>query len=314
MVTTSRPAAPLIGVTQLRVAAPSRCTVHAPQSPMPQPYFVPVSRSSSRRYQRSGISGSPSKCRTRPLTVSWIIASTAAAQAVLFGGVALLEAAVEVATVEAPVLTSHQIERALPPALLRGLGVEERDFPQRREKGKESHDPRAFHRAHRRLPAARRPRLHGAPAASTWRCSSSRVARRPSWKAARTVATVRSVAVSTNPATIPSAVIIAVLPRWQPGAARVPAGRPRGRRCWDPRRSVPFKSETWKRKLPPPNGGRHVGTCADTSTVGARPFRRAEPSSIGPRGSASDRWATRSLAASRGAAAFYRTTRRATTA
>src|SRR2546426_690 len=100
-------------------------------------------------------------------------ASTAAAQAVLFGGVALLEAAVEVASVEARVLTSHQIERALPPALLRGLGVEERGFPQRREKAKENHDPGAFHRVYRRRPVARRPRLRGAPAASTWRCSSS---------------------------------------------------------------------------------------------------------------------------------------------
>src|SRR5207244_12183233 len=69
-------------------------------------------------------------------------ASAAAAQAVLFGGVALLEAAVEVATVEARVLASHQVERALPPALLRSLVVEERDFRQRREAAKESHDPR----------------------------------------------------------------------------------------------------------------------------------------------------------------------------
>src|SRR5207247_3805702 len=47
-----------IGTTQERVATPARCTVHAPQALMPQPYFVPVIFSSSRRTQSSGVDGS----------------------------------------------------------------------------------------------------------------------------------------------------------------------------------------------------------------------------------------------------------------
>jgi hypothetical protein len=45
-------------------AAPSMWTVQAPQSPMPQPYFVPVMLSRSRSTQSKGISGSAS-------TVCW---------------------------------------------------------------------------------------------------------------------------------------------------------------------------------------------------------------------------------------------------
>src|ERR1700747_1138865 len=37
--------------------------VQAPHSATPQPYFVPVSPSSSLRYQSSGIGGAPSKAR-----------------------------------------------------------------------------------------------------------------------------------------------------------------------------------------------------------------------------------------------------------
>ena len=37
-----------MGVTHERVGAPSICTVHAPQSAMPQPNFVPVIPSTSR--------------------------------------------------------------------------------------------------------------------------------------------------------------------------------------------------------------------------------------------------------------------------
>src|SRR5690242_13929036 len=73
MVTMSLPAALCIGVWQLRTAAPFTCTVHAPHSPAPQPYFVPVICSSSRRYQSSGISGSPSNWRLAPFTFSLII-------------------------------------------------------------------------------------------------------------------------------------------------------------------------------------------------------------------------------------------------
>jgi hypothetical protein len=68
MVVTSRPAALETGVMQERTAAPSRCTVQAPQAPTPQPNFVPVSWKVSRRTQSSGVSGSMSTMRARPFT------------------------------------------------------------------------------------------------------------------------------------------------------------------------------------------------------------------------------------------------------
>ena len=67
MVVTSFPSAADTGVTQLRTAAPSTCIVHAPQSAMPQPNLEPVSPSSSRTYQSSGMSGSPWNWRLMPL-------------------------------------------------------------------------------------------------------------------------------------------------------------------------------------------------------------------------------------------------------
>src|SRR6476646_10470451 len=57
------------GVTQDRVAAPSTCTVQAPQSAMPQPNFVPVMPSTSRNTQRRGVSPSTSTVRSTPLTL-----------------------------------------------------------------------------------------------------------------------------------------------------------------------------------------------------------------------------------------------------
>jgi hypothetical protein len=57
-------------VTQDRVACPFNWTVHAPQSPTPQPNFDPVSPKTSRKYQSSGISGSPPKDWSTPLTLS----------------------------------------------------------------------------------------------------------------------------------------------------------------------------------------------------------------------------------------------------
>ena len=47
-------------VVQDRMASPLMWTVHAPQSPAPHPNLVPLRFSSSRRSQRSGMSGSPS--------------------------------------------------------------------------------------------------------------------------------------------------------------------------------------------------------------------------------------------------------------
>jgi len=51
------PATLEIAVMQERVASPLMCTVHAPQSAMPQPNFVPVMFSVSRSTQSSGMSG-----------------------------------------------------------------------------------------------------------------------------------------------------------------------------------------------------------------------------------------------------------------
>src|SRR5689334_17085935 len=43
-----------------RTAWPSRCTVQAPHSPIPQPYLVPVMLSLSRKTHNSGVSGATS--------------------------------------------------------------------------------------------------------------------------------------------------------------------------------------------------------------------------------------------------------------
>jgi len=45
------------GVTHERTARPSRCTVQAPHSAMPQPYLVPVSCRWSRSTHNKGVSG-----------------------------------------------------------------------------------------------------------------------------------------------------------------------------------------------------------------------------------------------------------------
>src|SRR6204780_3350939 len=68
MVVTDLPFASLIAVTQDRVASPSRWIVHAPHAATPQPNFVPVSPRTSRRYQSTGIVGSPSNDCAWPLT------------------------------------------------------------------------------------------------------------------------------------------------------------------------------------------------------------------------------------------------------
>ncbi len=64
------PATATSGVTQERVATPSTCTVHAPQSAAPQPNFVPVIWRWSRSTQRSGVSGAASTVTVLPF--SWI--------------------------------------------------------------------------------------------------------------------------------------------------------------------------------------------------------------------------------------------------
>ena len=58
------------GVEQERTAAPSTCTVQAPQRPAPQPNLVPVSSSASRKTQSSGVSGETLTFFSLPLTRS----------------------------------------------------------------------------------------------------------------------------------------------------------------------------------------------------------------------------------------------------
>src|ERR1041384_5549991 len=45
------------------------CTVHAPQSPAPHPYFVPVNPIVSRKTQSNGVSGSTSTVWIFPFTL-----------------------------------------------------------------------------------------------------------------------------------------------------------------------------------------------------------------------------------------------------
>src|SRR5216683_5083216 len=68
MVVTIAPSAWATGMAQDCAAVPSRCTVQTPQTPMPQPYFVPVRLSSSRRTQSNGVSGADTMLWTIPLT------------------------------------------------------------------------------------------------------------------------------------------------------------------------------------------------------------------------------------------------------
>src|SRR2546427_10670099 len=66
MVVTRLPATADTGSTQVRVAAPSRCTVHAPHCAMPQPNLVHVRPSVSRSTQRRGVSAATVTVRGRP--------------------------------------------------------------------------------------------------------------------------------------------------------------------------------------------------------------------------------------------------------
>src|SRR6266446_5172275 len=68
MVVTWRPCAIMTGMTQVRIAAPSICMVQAPQTPMPQPNLLPVSRRCSRTTHNSGTSCGPSNSAGITLT------------------------------------------------------------------------------------------------------------------------------------------------------------------------------------------------------------------------------------------------------
>src|SRR2546423_7231340 len=66
------PATLSTGVRQENVRPPSTCTMHAPHWPAPQPYFVPVSLSSSRSTHRSGVPCAAALVTALPLTVKWM--------------------------------------------------------------------------------------------------------------------------------------------------------------------------------------------------------------------------------------------------
>src|SRR5712692_2189850 len=68
MVVTWLPCAIMIGMTQVRIGAPSICMVQAPQTPMPQPNLLPVRRRCSRTTHNSGTSSGPSNSAGTPLT------------------------------------------------------------------------------------------------------------------------------------------------------------------------------------------------------------------------------------------------------
>src|SRR5277367_7178769 len=89
MVVIDLPFASLIDVAHALTASPSRWIVQAPQAAIPQPNFVPVNPSTSRRYQSTGIDGSPSNDCAWPFTfrVSMLpsLSKAAALQTVLPG-------------------------------------------------------------------------------------------------------------------------------------------------------------------------------------------------------------------------------------
>src|SRR6266403_2162176 len=60
MVVISSPAAAETGIKHDRVGRPSRCTVHAPHSPMPHPNLVPFNFNESLITQSNGVLGSKS--------------------------------------------------------------------------------------------------------------------------------------------------------------------------------------------------------------------------------------------------------------
>src|SRR4029077_7266247 len=68
MVVTLRPETVASGVMQERMALPSKCTVHAPHSAMPQPNLVPVRPATSRTAQSRGMLGSASNVVGLPLS------------------------------------------------------------------------------------------------------------------------------------------------------------------------------------------------------------------------------------------------------
>src|SRR5271170_8303604 len=75
MVITVRPTTCANGVTQERMAFPSRCTVHAPHSAIPQPYLVPCRPATSRSAHSNGMVGSASSVADLPLSTKVVAMS-----------------------------------------------------------------------------------------------------------------------------------------------------------------------------------------------------------------------------------------------
>src|SRR4029077_11455058 len=80
MVVTFLPATLEIAVMQERVASPLMCTVHAPQSAMPHPNFVPVMFNVSRSTQSRGMSGLTSTDWGLPFKVKLMAMGTSLSQ------------------------------------------------------------------------------------------------------------------------------------------------------------------------------------------------------------------------------------------
>src|SRR5215472_2455353 len=121
MVVMRLPAAALSGVLQERTGWPFRCTTQAPQSDVPQPYFVPVSESFSRITHNRGISAGASTWLRLPLTIS-----------VIMGGLLVLESGhgetsfVEVGH-EGSLLRRRQLHEGRPHGGPRGFAAVVRD-------------------------------------------------------------------------------------------------------------------------------------------------------------------------------------------
>src|ERR1700733_12658958 len=80
MVVTLRPATLDNGVTQERMALPSRWTVPAPHSAMPQPNLVPGKPATSRTAQSRGMLGSASSVAGLPLRSNEVDMNASAAR------------------------------------------------------------------------------------------------------------------------------------------------------------------------------------------------------------------------------------------
>jgi hypothetical protein len=74
-VVTDLPATDETGVMQERTGIPSRCTVHAPQSEAPHPYFVPVRFRVSRKVHNKLASDAVSTCTDFPLSLKLVFIS-----------------------------------------------------------------------------------------------------------------------------------------------------------------------------------------------------------------------------------------------